>query len=390
MAPTEPNTMAFFCWCAGRDRQASAMTTALSPDRTMLIRMIWDRAIQNTGSVRKAMLVLFLGQNELRTARSVLPRLRRWADSYLDATCRSAYSQWLRRVARLEEDAEGVADAVDVVLQRDARAVQRRDLADDGQPEPAAVLLRPEDAVEALEHAGSLLHRDRRAVVADREAALPVRGAAGLHRHAPAFLAVADRVVDQVVDQLAQAVCIRMDGQGLLRPLEAQVDVALDGLRHPFHAHVQREGVQVQRVQLHLLQRARLVARERKELAHQAREPVGTDVQLRQRMAHALGLALAQGQLDLRLQAAHGRLQLVGGIGDEAILEVEGAGQARHEAVDFVHQRAHLAGDVVRLDGAQVRGGAAGDGAPQPLERIEPARDAEPDQQRGHHDQQHL
>ena len=42
------------CW-GGSERQASAMTTALSPDRTMLIRMIWESAIQKTGSDRKAM-----------------------------------------------------------------------------------------------------------------------------------------------------------------------------------------------------------------------------------------------------------------------------------------------------------------------------------------------
>jgi hypothetical protein len=42
-------------------------------------------------------------------------------------------------------------------------------------------------------------------------------------------------------------------------------------------------------------------------------------------MAHALGVVLAQRELDLRLQAADRRLELVGGIGHEAVLEVEGA-----------------------------------------------------------------
>ena len=33
----------------GSERQASAITTALSPDRRMLIQMIWPTAIQNAG-----------------------------------------------------------------------------------------------------------------------------------------------------------------------------------------------------------------------------------------------------------------------------------------------------------------------------------------------------
>ena len=37
--------------CGGSERQASAMTTALSPDRRMLIQMIWPTAIQNAGCI---------------------------------------------------------------------------------------------------------------------------------------------------------------------------------------------------------------------------------------------------------------------------------------------------------------------------------------------------
>jgi hypothetical protein len=48
MAAADPMTMAFLCWAGGSDRAASAMTTALSPDRRMLTQMISARASQKT------------------------------------------------------------------------------------------------------------------------------------------------------------------------------------------------------------------------------------------------------------------------------------------------------------------------------------------------------
>ena len=46
IAAALPQKIAFFCWCAGSERAAIAMTTALSPDRTMLARMIEPSAAQ--------------------------------------------------------------------------------------------------------------------------------------------------------------------------------------------------------------------------------------------------------------------------------------------------------------------------------------------------------
>src|SRR6185436_3158071 len=45
-----PHSTACFCCLAGSDRAASAITTALSPDNTMLTPMICSRATQNVGS----------------------------------------------------------------------------------------------------------------------------------------------------------------------------------------------------------------------------------------------------------------------------------------------------------------------------------------------------
>ena len=49
MAAPLPNTMAFFCWLAGRPRAAIAMTTALSPDSSTLARMMEPSAAQKAG-----------------------------------------------------------------------------------------------------------------------------------------------------------------------------------------------------------------------------------------------------------------------------------------------------------------------------------------------------
>src|SRR6476661_345154 len=49
--------IADFCWRGGSERQASAITTALSPDSTMLIRMIWKSATQNSGVISADMLL---------------------------------------------------------------------------------------------------------------------------------------------------------------------------------------------------------------------------------------------------------------------------------------------------------------------------------------------
>ena len=44
----------------GSERQASAITTALSPDSRMLIQMIWPTAIQNAGCIMSAQQITHL------------------------------------------------------------------------------------------------------------------------------------------------------------------------------------------------------------------------------------------------------------------------------------------------------------------------------------------
>ena len=49
MAAALPQKIAFFCWFAGRLRDANAITTALSPDNKMLATMIDKSAAQKAG-----------------------------------------------------------------------------------------------------------------------------------------------------------------------------------------------------------------------------------------------------------------------------------------------------------------------------------------------------
>ena len=59
IAAADPQKMACFCWRGGSERAASAMTTALSPDRMMLTPMIFSRPIQKACDRSSSSIVLF-------------------------------------------------------------------------------------------------------------------------------------------------------------------------------------------------------------------------------------------------------------------------------------------------------------------------------------------
>ena len=52
VAATLPQMIACFCWRRGSERAASAITTALSPDSTILTMMISPSATQKAGLAR--------------------------------------------------------------------------------------------------------------------------------------------------------------------------------------------------------------------------------------------------------------------------------------------------------------------------------------------------
>ena len=58
-AAPEPQSTAAFCCLGGSERAASAITTALSPDRMMLTPMIFSRPIQKACVVSSSSIVLF-------------------------------------------------------------------------------------------------------------------------------------------------------------------------------------------------------------------------------------------------------------------------------------------------------------------------------------------
>src|SRR3954447_10820583 len=60
-AAPEPHSTASLCWCAGKVRAANAITTALSPDRMMLIQTIFTSPIQKSGDCSISMRREFSG-----------------------------------------------------------------------------------------------------------------------------------------------------------------------------------------------------------------------------------------------------------------------------------------------------------------------------------------
>src|SRR5262249_11953907 len=133
----------------------------------------------------------------------------------------------LRELRVGEGHGESIADAVGVVVERDVGVMQGGDFADDRQTQAAAVGMAAEEPVEALEDALALLDRYARPVVADRHARPRMREHA--HGDAPAAAAVADRVVEQVVDELGEPQRISLHGDVRLGALESEVDVLLVG-----------------------------------------------------------------------------------------------------------------------------------------------------------------
>src|SRR5579885_1419820 len=185
ITPMAPIAKACFCCFSGRSRHASAMTTALSPLSRMLMTQIWNSAIQMSGLLSDSITCVapvVVGAATLG-ARTYPPMAGadRGLSAGLRVACRGITAAQARRgggrrrgrigVVVREGHHEGVADAVAVFLQPDLRAVQRGDVAHDGKAQAAALGMRAEQAVEALEHAVALLHRDARAVVAHHELA---------------------------------------------------------------------------------------------------------------------------------------------------------------------------------------------------------------------------
>ena len=93
------------------------------------------------------------------------------------------------------------------------------------EPQARALRSAPEHAVEALEHAlafcvryaaTGVLHNEPDDVGIGRNA----------HRNMATALGIAQGVIENVVQHLAQEECIAFDDGGILRPIEPEIDVA--------------------------------------------------------------------------------------------------------------------------------------------------------------------
>src|SRR4051812_37793385 len=109
-----------------------------------------------------------------------------------------------------KSDGDERADAVCTRRQPDLRAVALRDLAHDGEPQPATLGSGAEHAVKALEHVLAFGFGYARPVILDTEHWTPVfRG--NPHCDAAAMLRVADRVVEQIAEHFPDKQAVRFD-----------------------------------------------------------------------------------------------------------------------------------------------------------------------------------
>ncbi len=215
----------------------------------------------------------------------------------------------------------------------------RRDQVDDREAEPGAALAAGlVGAAEALERPLEEAGRKARAVVADVQLDAPVRRARPEPDRA---LAVAERVLDQVVERLLEPQPVAGEDDRAAVDLEAAAGLV--------GAHGEAAGDRLeQRARLDLLppelQLALLPPREQQQVLGDPGEPVGLDRGGAERLLELGDRPLPpQRQVELRPQQRERRPQLVARVGDEAALVLDGGLDPRQHLV----QRPAEPGDLV-------------------------------------------
>ena len=167
-----------------------------------------------------------------------------------------------------------------------------------------------------------------------------------------------------------------------LRPrrFQPQVDPARERRRHPVGHRLAGEVGELERGQRGGLAQV-LGPRQRQQLADQVRGALRAARDLLEGAAQLGRVAFAQRELALGAEARQRRLHLVGCIGDEALLHADGRVQPVEQVVERIDERRDLLRRAARVDRRQVVGGAVADPPLQRLERCQPARQAEPDEQ---------
>jgi hypothetical protein len=216
-----------------------------------------------------------------------------------------------------------------------------RYLAHDREPQPAAFDAGSQHAVETLEDAAALVFGNAGTVIfygEDRAS----RFRAHAHRHLSAWLGIADRVVEQVVQHLAEQERIAFDVCALRVGVESQIDVALERARYPLRRRTARERLQVDMLGRLHTSRGRFRTRERQELVYEVSRLLGRVAELLQRVVRFARRRLSQRELRLGLEPGNRRSQLMSRVGDEALLRRECEAQAIEELVHRTDERPHL------------------------------------------------
>mmetsp|Transcript_23212 Transcript_23212/g.54891 ORF Transcript_23212/g.54891 Transcript_23212/m.54891 type:complete len:717 (+) Transcript_23212:2869-5019(+) len=224
------------------------------------------------------------------------------------------------------------------VQQFQRAAVALGDVGRDGQPEAAAGADRGAATAKALQRRGPLGRRDAGPVVLHLQPGA-IDAVAAAHRDARARPGIADRVVDQVFEQLPQQEGLAQRGR--LGELEAQVHAGRQRAMGPVLATLHRDIAQVQG--LIGIDAAVLGARQRQQLLRQPGAALHALAQPLQQRLDARVMRLQHRQFDLGLQRGQRRTQLVGRIRQELALRLGGAGEPLEQPVEGRLQRHQLA-----------------------------------------------
>src|SRR5438270_3178579 len=208
------------------------------------------------------------------------------------------------------------AVAAHAVADFERRAVAGRDLAHDGEAQPAAGARGAGHAVEAFQNALALLGRDARAVILDFHERPPV-ARPGAHGNVAAARRVFDRVVDQVAERLAQEERVSADARR--REFEAEVELARERAVPPFVGRALRQTLRVRR-RTRLDMPTALGARQGKQLVRQPRDAYGGAVHLLDFDSALLRARLRERELGVPPQPRERRAQLVRRVGEKALL----------------------------------------------------------------------
>ncbi|KAG0748961.1 hypothetical protein G6F24_015314 [Rhizopus arrhizus] len=142
-----------------------------------------------------------------------------------------------------------------------------------------------------------------------------------------------------VVQRLLQHGAVAAPAQRLAAAAVAEVDAIADRLRHAHANPLRDQFAQVQR--FHRVRHG-LCPAQRQQLGADPGGALVEPADVLQGFAHGVRVAMRQRLVNVQGHAGQRRTQLVGGIGDEAVLQGDHLGLAREQIVDGADQRLDL------------------------------------------------